>query len=143
MSWSKKGRRRRGYHHGNLREALVQAALDLIAEYGPAGFTFAEAARAAGVIRGMCLAFSPNGGILAVGACNGSGKPSRVTLWEATTGRLIHTLSGHRDDIYCINFSPDGRWLGTGARSKSLKVWDVSRFTRTLRRSDIRRRRAR
>ena len=40
---------RRGYHHGNLREALVRAALDLIAEKGPAGFTIAEAARAAGV----------------------------------------------------------------------------------------------
>lgn len=40
---------RRGYHHGNLREALMKAALDLIAAKGPAGFTFAEAARAAGV----------------------------------------------------------------------------------------------
>lgn len=40
---------RRGYHHGNLREALIRAALDLIGEKGPAGFTFAEAARAAGV----------------------------------------------------------------------------------------------
>lgn len=40
---------RRGYHHGNLREALVEAALALIAEKGPTGFTFAEAARAAGV----------------------------------------------------------------------------------------------
>lgn len=40
---------RRGYHHGNLREALVEAALALIAEKGPAGFSFAEAARAAGV----------------------------------------------------------------------------------------------
>lgn len=51
MSWSKErqGRGRRGYHHGNLREALVQAALDLIGQKGPAGFTFAEAARAAGV----------------------------------------------------------------------------------------------
>jgi AcrR family transcriptional regulator len=39
----------RGYHHGNLREALMQAALGLIAEKGPAGFTFAEAARSAGV----------------------------------------------------------------------------------------------
>ena len=39
----------RGYHHGNLREALMRAALDLIAEKGPAGFTFAEAARSAGV----------------------------------------------------------------------------------------------
>jgi AcrR family transcriptional regulator len=39
----------RGYHHGNLKEALVQAALRLIAEKGAAGFTFVEAARAAGV----------------------------------------------------------------------------------------------
>ena len=45
MSW--KGPR--GYHHGNLREALIRAALALIAEKGPAGFTFADAARWAGV----------------------------------------------------------------------------------------------
>jgi AcrR family transcriptional regulator len=43
------GHRRRGYHHGDLREALIQAALELIAEKGPVGFTVAEAARAAGV----------------------------------------------------------------------------------------------
>ncbi|WP_417514658.1 TetR/AcrR family transcriptional regulator [Minwuia sp.] len=49
MSWSKKSGSRKGYHHGNLREALVEAALKLIAEKGPAGFSFAEAARAAGV----------------------------------------------------------------------------------------------
>ncbi|MCX7309473.1 MAG: TetR/AcrR family transcriptional regulator, partial [Afipia sp.] len=50
MSWRKERRRREGgYHHGNLKEALVQAALDLIAEKGPGGFTFAEAARSAGV----------------------------------------------------------------------------------------------
>jgi AcrR family transcriptional regulator len=40
---------RRGYHHGNLREALIRAALELIAAKGPFGFTVAEAARAAGV----------------------------------------------------------------------------------------------
>jgi AcrR family transcriptional regulator len=49
MSWSGKDGGRRGYHHGNLREALVAAALDLIGQKGPAGFTFAEAARQAGV----------------------------------------------------------------------------------------------
>ncbi len=50
MSWSGRGPDgRRGYHHGNLREALIRAALDLIAEKGPAGFTFADAARSAGV----------------------------------------------------------------------------------------------
>jgi AcrR family transcriptional regulator len=50
MSWRKQGDGPpRGYHHGNLKEALVRAALDLIAQKGPAGFTFAEAARSAGV----------------------------------------------------------------------------------------------
>jgi AcrR family transcriptional regulator len=49
MSWSKNDRGPRGYHHGNLKEALVRAALELIAKKGPAGFTFAEAARWAGV----------------------------------------------------------------------------------------------
>jgi AcrR family transcriptional regulator len=43
------GHRRRGYHHGDLREALIEAALELIAEKGPVGFTVAEAARSAGV----------------------------------------------------------------------------------------------
>jgi AcrR family transcriptional regulator len=51
MSWSKQGGRSgpRGYHHGNLKEALIRAALELIAQKGAAGFTFAEAARWAGV----------------------------------------------------------------------------------------------
>ena len=50
MTWSRDGSfERRGYHHGNLREALVEAALRLITEKGPAGFTIAEAARLAGV----------------------------------------------------------------------------------------------
>jgi len=50
MSWSGHGRfERRGYHHGNLREALIEATLTLIAENGPAGLTISEAARRAGV----------------------------------------------------------------------------------------------
>src|SRR5271168_5165364 len=52
MSWSVPsdgGSGRRGYHHGNLREALIDATLELISAKGPAGFTIAEAARLAGV----------------------------------------------------------------------------------------------
>ena len=40
---------KRGYHHGNLRQALVDAALELIEERGPQGFTLTEAATIAGV----------------------------------------------------------------------------------------------
>jgi AcrR family transcriptional regulator len=50
MAWSKDDKEGpRGYHHGNLKEALLRAALELIAQKGPGGFTFAEAARWAGV----------------------------------------------------------------------------------------------
>jgi len=40
---------RRRYHHGDLRAALVGAAVDLIAERGVRGFTLAEATRRVGV----------------------------------------------------------------------------------------------
>jgi AcrR family transcriptional regulator len=50
MSWSRDDKHKsRGYHHGNLRETLIRAALELIEKKGPAGFTFADAARWAGV----------------------------------------------------------------------------------------------
>lgn len=45
QSW----RRRRGYHHGNLREVLIEAARQLIEQRGPEGFSLTEAARLAGV----------------------------------------------------------------------------------------------
>jgi len=48
MSWKRRAREG-AYHHGNLREALIQAARELIKEKGPGGFTFADAARSAGV----------------------------------------------------------------------------------------------
>ncbi|CAN1541243.1 AcrR Transcriptional regulator [Rhabdaerophilaceae bacterium] len=50
MTWDPhEAPKKRGYHHGNLREALIAAALRLIGEKGPGGFTVAEAARVAGV----------------------------------------------------------------------------------------------
>jgi AcrR family transcriptional regulator len=40
---------KRGYHHGNLRAALIHATRELLASRGPKGFTLADAARKAGV----------------------------------------------------------------------------------------------
>lgn len=42
-------RSKRSYHHGDLREALLRAAIDLVADVGPRGFTLREVARRAGV----------------------------------------------------------------------------------------------
>jgi AcrR family transcriptional regulator len=40
---------KQGYHHGNLKQALVEAALRLIETQGPTGFSLSEAAKNAGV----------------------------------------------------------------------------------------------
>jgi AcrR family transcriptional regulator len=39
----------RAYHHGNLKEVLLEAARKLIEKHGPVGFSLTEAARLAGV----------------------------------------------------------------------------------------------
>jgi len=53
MNWKDRGHRshfsRPGYHHGNLREALIAAARKLLSENGPLGFTLNEASKEAGV----------------------------------------------------------------------------------------------
>src|SRR5689334_22846988 len=49
MSFRESRRARDSYHHGNLRETLIEAALHFISERGPSGFAFADLARAAGV----------------------------------------------------------------------------------------------
>jgi AcrR family transcriptional regulator len=41
--------KKRAYHHGDLRAAMVKAALKLIAKHGPRGFSLSGAARLAGV----------------------------------------------------------------------------------------------
>ncbi|MFB4262189.1 TetR/AcrR family transcriptional regulator [Nonomuraea sp. GTA35] len=43
------GVKKRGYHHGDLRVALIDAAVQLIGEHGVKGFTLAEASRQLGV----------------------------------------------------------------------------------------------
>lgn len=49
MSSGPTGTRRDSYHHGDLKRALTSAALSLVAERGPKGFSLTEAARRAGV----------------------------------------------------------------------------------------------
>lgn len=89
---------KRGYHHGNLRQALVEAALSLIAEKGPTGFTLSEAAKAADVTPAAVYRhFAGRDDLIAEVARQGfdifgalmeyaynGGKPSALAAFEAT-----------------------------------------------------------
>ncbi|MDP5334844.1 MAG: TetR/AcrR family transcriptional regulator [Paracoccaceae bacterium] len=90
--------RKQGYHHGNLRQALVDAALDLITRQGPTGFTLSEAAKQAGVTPAAVYRhFEGREDLIAEAARQGyeifaevmqvayeSGQPSALAAFEAT-----------------------------------------------------------
>ena len=89
---------KQGYHHGNLRQALVEAALTLIARNGPTGFTLSEAAKAADVTPAAVYRhFTGRDELLAEVARQGydifaalmeyayaGGKPTALAAFEAT-----------------------------------------------------------
>lgn len=89
---------KRGYHHGNLKQALVDAALKLIEDKGPAGFTLSEASKTAGVTPAAVYRhFEGRDDLIAEAARQGyeifaelmefayqSGQPSALTAFEAT-----------------------------------------------------------
>lgn len=89
---------KRGYHHGNLRQALVDAALELIETNGPTGFTVSEAAKKAGVTPAAVYRhFEGREDLIAEAARQGyeifadlmdyafeSGQPSALSSFEAT-----------------------------------------------------------
>ncbi|HEY3319696.1 MAG TPA: WD40 repeat domain-containing protein [Planctomycetota bacterium] len=49
----------------------------------------------------------------------------RLRLWEVASGRTRHVFLGHRGDITCVTFSPDGRYVLSGARDRTVRQWEV------------------
>jgi AcrR family transcriptional regulator len=108
---------KRGYHHGNLRQALVDAALQLIEERGPTGFTLSEAAKRAGVTPAAVYRhFAGREDLIAEAARQGyiifsevmefayeDGQPSALAAFEAT-GRAYLAFARRHPGHYIAMF---------------------------------------
>ncbi len=38
----------------------------------------------------------------------------------------IKTLKGHKSDVTSVSYSPDGKYIASGSRDKTIKLWDVN-----------------
>ena len=88
-------------------------------------------------------AYAPTGNHFAT-----AGYDKTVTLYAASDGRLLHTLTGHTGWVEAIAFSPDGKQVASTGRDKTVRVWPCAaarnvtvsrRARRCCRRSCLRR----
>ena len=128
---------KRGYHHGNPKTALMDAALTLIETKGPTGFTLSEAAKQAGVTPAAVYRhFAGREDLITEAARQGyeifadlmehayqSGQPSALAAFEAT-GRaylaFARKFPGHYIAMFesglSVNRSPELAAAATRAR---------------------------
>jgi RNA polymerase sigma factor (sigma-70 family) len=67
-----------------------------------------------------CLAFSPDGRVLAWGGPDG-----RVVLWEVTTEQVRCRFEGHQSEVSALAFAPDGKTLASASNDGTALVWDL------------------
>jgi len=65
------------------------------------------------------LAFHPSGKTLAIGYATGE-----VRLWDVASGKLLHEVDPGAEEIYSVDWSPDGTLLATSGLATDICIWD-------------------
>jgi ribosome assembly protein 4 len=50
-------------------------------------------------------------------------KDSTIKVWDCQTKKLKEDLPGHADEVFAVDWSPDGSAVASGGRDKVVKIW--------------------
>ena len=75
--------------------------------------------------KASALTFSRDGSTLFVAAGN-AGVSGVAYVVKVTDGKILATLEGHKDALYALAVSPDGKTLATGGYDQKIKLWDLA-----------------
>lgn len=53
--------------------------------------------------------------------CSGS-SDSTLKVWDVKKGKILLDLPGHADEVYAVDWSPDGQRVASGGKDKVLKL---------------------
>jgi len=70
-------------------------------------------------VKSICydIAFKPDGTQLVTGV------GSRVLVYDAVDGDLLHSLKGHKEAVYAVAYSRDGKRFASGGADKTIIIW--------------------
>jgi WD40 repeat protein len=69
---------------------------------------------------------SPNRAMVATAHGSGIGVKSRVRIWDANTGELLHTLRAGEGPVWTVAWSPDGKHLAYGDHDGTLALLNTN-----------------
>jgi RNA polymerase sigma factor (sigma-70 family) len=68
----------------------------------------------------QAIACSPDGKLLA------TADGDVIRCWDMATGKEARPYRGHKNNVHCLAYSADGKFLASGSSDKTIRLWDVT-----------------